>query len=144
MESRYELMLAVGLVMTSAVVFGILKKTVWVWLRKYVQMLSRKIKMAVIRYGFPGFYVLGGSHMARKYNIRRSMHKDMLYGALLELVQNQRVWHESSVSPEYSHLTEEGKDAIIHIVEEMFRGLQTIHKQEIKEEATKQTTEALK
>jgi hypothetical protein len=82
--------------------------------------------------------------MARKYNIRRSMHKDMLYGALLELVQNQRVWHESSVSPEYSHLTEEGKDAIIHIVEEMFRGLQTIHKQEIKEEAKKQTMEALK
>jgi hypothetical protein len=72
------------------------------------------------------------------------MHKDMLYGALLELSQNQRVWHESSVSPEYSHLTDQGKDAIIHVVEEMFRGLQTIHKQEVKEEAKKQMVDALK
>lgn len=82
--------------------------------------------------------------MARKYDIRRSMHKDMMYGALLELVKNQRVWHESTVSVEYSHLTDEGKDAIIHVIEEMFRGLQTIHKQELKEEAKRQTLESLK
>ena len=82
--------------------------------------------------------------MARKFDIRRSMHKDMLYGAMLELAKNRSVWHESSVSAEYSHLTDEGKDAIIHVVEEMFRGLQTIHKQEVKEEAKKQTLESLK
>ena len=72
------------------------------------------------------------------------MHKDMLYGALLELSQNGKVWHESTVSVEYSHLTEEGREAIVHVVEEMFRGLQTIHKQEVKEEAKRQTLEALK
>jgi hypothetical protein len=72
------------------------------------------------------------------------MHKDMIYGSLMELVKNQRVWHESTVSPEYSHLTEDGKDAIIHVVEEMFRGMQTIQRQEIKEEAKKQTLESLK
>ena len=67
----------------------------------------------------------------------------MVYGALLELSQNQRVWHESSVSPEYSKLTDEGREAIIHVVEEMFRGLQTIHKMEIADEAKRQTLEAL-
>ena len=72
------------------------------------------------------------------------MHKDMIYGSLMELVKNQRVWHESTVSPEYSHLTEDGKAAIIHVVEDMFRGMQTIHKQEVKEEAKKQTLESLK
>ena len=72
------------------------------------------------------------------------MNKDIIYGALLELSQNQRVWHESSVSVEYSHLTEEGKEAIIHVVEEMFRGLQTIHKLEIADEAKRQTLESLK
>lgn len=82
--------------------------------------------------------------MARKFELKRSMNKDIVYGALLELSQNRQVWHESSVSPEYSHLTEDGKDAIIHVIEEMFRGLQTIHKQEIKEEAKRQTLEALK
>lgn len=82
--------------------------------------------------------------MARKFDIRRSMHKDMLYGALLELSQNQRVWHESTVSAEYSKLTDEGREAIIHVIEEMFRGLQTIHKQEVKEEAKRQTLESMK
>lgn len=82
--------------------------------------------------------------MARKFDIKRSMHKDMVYGSLMELVKNKSVWHESSVSVEYSHLTEDGRDAIIHVVEEMFRGLQTIHKQEVKEEAKRQTLDALK
>lgn len=82
--------------------------------------------------------------MARKYDIKRSMHKDMIYGALMELVKNRTVWHESTVSVEYSHLTEDGKDAIIHVVEEMFRGMQTIQEHEIKEEAKRQTMEALR
>jgi hypothetical protein len=82
--------------------------------------------------------------MARKFDIKRSMNKDMVYGALLELSQNPRVWHESTVSPEYSHLTEDGKDAMVHVIEEMLRGLQTIHRQEVKEEAKRQTLEALK
>ena len=82
--------------------------------------------------------------MARKFDIKRSMNKDVVYGALMELSLNQRVWHESTVSPEYSHLTDDGKDAIIHVVEEMFRGLQRIHKEEIKEEAKRQTLESLK
>ena len=82
--------------------------------------------------------------MARKFNIRRSMNKDMVYGALSELVKNSKVWHESTVAPEYSHLTDDGKDAIIHVVEEMFRGLQTIQEQEIKEEAKRQTLEQLR
>lgn len=82
--------------------------------------------------------------MAKRFNIRRSMNKDIIYGALLELSQNQRVWQESSVGPEYSKLTEEGREAIIHVVEEMFRGLQIIHKMEIADEAKRQTLESLK
>jgi hypothetical protein len=82
--------------------------------------------------------------MARKFDIKRSMNKDLVYGGLLELSKNKLVWHESSVSPEYSHLTEDGKAAIIHVVENMFRGLQTIHNQEVKEEAKRQTMEGLK
>ncbi len=82
--------------------------------------------------------------MARKFELKRSMNKDIIYGALLELSKNRQVWHESSVSPEYSHLTEEGKTAIIHVIEDMFRGLQSIHNQEIKEEAKRQTLESLK
>jgi len=82
--------------------------------------------------------------MAKNFDIKRSMNKDLVYGGLLELAKNKLVWHESSVSPEYSHLTEDGKKAIIHVVENMFRGLQIIHADEIKEEAKKQMLDALR
>ena len=82
--------------------------------------------------------------MAKNFNIKRSMNKDLVYGGLLELSRNRLVWHESSVSPEYSHLTEDGRAAIIHVVENMFRGLQTIHEAEVKDEAKRQTMDALK
>lgn len=82
--------------------------------------------------------------MAKNFNIKRSMNKDLVYGGLLELSRNRLVWHESTVSPEYSHLTEDGKEAIIHVVENMFRGLQVIHEAEVKEEAKRQTLESLK
>jgi hypothetical protein len=72
------------------------------------------------------------------------MNKDIIYGALLELSQNREVWYESTISPEYSKLTEQGREAIIHVVEDMFRGLQIIHNMEIKEEAKRQTLENLK
>jgi hypothetical protein len=100
--------------------------------------------MAVILYAFHDFSVSEALQMARKFDIKRSMNKDLVYGGLLELSRNKLVWHESTVAPEYSHLTEDGKDAIIHIVENMFRGLQIIHSQEVKEEAKRQTLEALK
>lgn len=82
--------------------------------------------------------------MAKKFDLQRSMNKDVIYGALLELSRNEKVWYESGVSPEYSKLTDGGRDAIIHVVEDMFRGLQTIHEREIKEEAKNQTMENLK
>lgn len=82
--------------------------------------------------------------MAKKFNLRRSMNKDIVYGALLELSRNRQVWYESTISPEYSKLTDEGREAIIHVIEDMFRGLQAIHEAEVKEEAKKQTLEALK
>jgi hypothetical protein len=100
--------------------------------------------MALTLYAFQDLSVFEALQMAKKFDINRSMNKDLIYGGLLELSRNRLVWHESTVSPEYSHLTEDGKIAIIHIVENMFRGLQVIHQTELKEEAKKQTLEALK
>ena len=82
--------------------------------------------------------------MARKFDIKRSMNKDVVYGSLLELAKNRQVWYHSSVGSNYSHFTEDGKAAIIHVMENMFRGLQEIEEQEIQEEAKRQTLAALK
>ena len=72
------------------------------------------------------------------------MAKDVVYGSLLELSKNKLVWYESSIDANYSHLTDEGKEAIIGIIENMFRELQKIEQQVIKETAKQQTLDALK
>ena len=38
--------------------------------------------------------------------------KDLIYGGLLELIQNKKYFYHSTVSAEYSHWTEAGEDAM--------------------------------
>lgn len=72
------------------------------------------------------------------------MSKDVVYGSLLELSKNKLVWYESSIDPSYSHLTDEGKEAIIPIVESILREIRVIEQQVINETAKQQTIDALK
>lgn len=71
------------------------------------------------------------------------MAKDVVYGSLLELSKNKLVWYESSIDSKYSHLTDEGKEAIIDVIENMFRELQAIEQEAIKETAKQQTMDSL-
>lgn len=80
----------------------------------------------------------------KKYKIQRGMNKDIVYGSLLELAKNKDVWYHSSIDPRYSHFTDDGKEAIIKIMEDMFRGLKEIEEAEIKDAAKKQTWNSLK
>ena len=72
------------------------------------------------------------------------MAKDVVYGSLLELSKNASVWYDSNVDSKYSHLTEEGKAAIIPVIENIFRELQALEKEVIKETAKQQTINSLK
>jgi hypothetical protein len=80
----------------------------------------------------------------KKFDVKRMMNKDIVYGSLLELAKNKDVFYHSTVDPRYSHFTDHGKDAILAVIEEMFRGLKEIEIQEIKEQAKKQTMDALR
>lgn len=81
--------------------------------------------------------------MAKNYNTKRLIAKDVVYGSLLELSKNKSVWYESSIDSKYSHLTDEGKDAIIPFIENIFREMQAIEREVIKETAKQQTMDSL-
>jgi hypothetical protein len=49
--------------------------------------------------------------------MQKSTIKDICYGGLLELVNNDRYYYHSSVGAGYSHLTEEGKQAVMEFVD---------------------------
>ena len=82
--------------------------------------------------------------MAKKFKIKRSVHKDRVYGTLLELSRNSQIWRESSVSPEYSNFTDEGKEAVLEVMGDLFRSIQKMREEELREEAKQQTLDALK
>ena len=46
--------------------------------------------------------------------------KDLVYGGLLELVKNKQFYYTSSISPaEYSHFTDDGKEALFEFMNNM-------------------------
>jgi hypothetical protein len=44
--------------------------------------------------------------------MKKSAIKDLCYGGMLELLNNRHYYYHSSVGSAYSHLTEEGKEAV--------------------------------
>ena len=42
--------------------------------------------------------------------------KDVMYGGISELMRNERYYYRSTVGPEYSKWTEEGREAVLALV----------------------------
>lgn len=51
--------------------------------------------------------------------LSRSAIKDLVYGGLKELAVNKEFYYHSSVGPEYSHLTDAGREAIADYLDKM-------------------------
>lgn len=49
----------------------------------------------------------------------KSALQSLIYGGLLELGKNSKLFYNSSVSSHYAHLTEEGKEALVDYVNKM-------------------------
>ena len=70
--------------------------------------------------------------------------KDMMFGGVTELVRNRRFYYYSSVGPQYSHWTEEGKQALVEYMEVMSYKMRQAEEAELEERAKQQTLNALK
>jgi hypothetical protein len=53
----------------------------------------------------------------RKSKMQKGAIKDLCYGGLEELLNNNRYYYHSSVGPSYSHLTEDGKLAVVEFMD---------------------------
>lgn len=49
--------------------------------------------------------------------MRKSAIKDLCYGGLEELLNNNRFYYHSSVGAGYSHLTDDGKAAVVEFMD---------------------------
>lgn len=107
-------------------------------------MLLRKIKMVLTRYVFLGSCVLGGLKLAKNYKLAQEADKDKVYGALKEFTRNPRLWRSSPVGREYCHLTEDGREVIADMIQDILRTVDALDRKAVDQRAKEIVFDTLK
>lgn len=70
--------------------------------------------------------------------------KDLCYGGMEELLNNSRYYYHSSVGASYSHLTDEGKDAVLEFMNLMAWKIKEANETDLDFRAKQQVLDQLK
>ena len=98
-------------------------------------MLLRRIKMALTRYAFLGSSILGVLKLAKNYKLAQEANKDVVYGALLGITKNPKLWRHSDVGREYCYLTAEGREVIADLVQDLLRTVDVLEHKSVEQKA---------
>ena len=85
-------------------------------------MLLLRIKMVLIRLGFRVSLDLGDLQQAKKSKglvMEKQAIKELMYGGLKEIMNNNRYYYKSSVGKQYSSFTENGKLVVQEFVTDL-------------------------
>jgi hypothetical protein len=63
---------------------------------------------------------------------------------MLEITKNPRLWRSSPVGREYCHLTEEGREVIVDLMQDLLRTVDILEKKAIDQRAKEITFDILK
>ena len=100
--------------------------------------------MALTRLGFLGSCVLGGLNVAKNYKLAQDANRSTIYGAMLEITKNPRLWRSSPVGREYCHFTDEGKEVIVDLMQDLLRTVDTLDRKVVDQRAKDIVFETLK
>lgn len=70
--------------------------------------------------------------------------KDLVYAGLIELLHNKKYYYHSTIGLDYSHLTDDGKTAIVDLVNIVAPHIIKAREQEFDERAKKMVMDGLK
>ena len=73
--------------------------------------------------------------MAKNYKLAQEVNKGTVYGALLEFTRNPRLWRSSPVGREYSHFTEEGREVIADMMQDLLRTVDVLERKALDQRA---------
>jgi len=107
-------------------------------------MLLQRIKMALTRSAFLGSCVLGGLKLAKNYKLAQEANRGTVYGAMLEITKNPRLWRSSPVGREYCHFTEEGREVIADLMQDLLRTVDALDRKVLDQRAKDIVFETLK
>ena len=70
--------------------------------------------------------------------------KDLIYGGLEEILNNNKYYYHSSIGASYSHLTEDGKEAIVEFMDLMSWKIKEANETDLDRRAKQQVLDQLK
>ncbi len=70
--------------------------------------------------------------------------KDLIYGGVEEILNNRNYYYHSSVGAAYSHLTDDGKVAIVEFMDLMAWKIKEANEADLERRAKQQVLDALK
>jgi hypothetical protein len=76
--------------------------------------------------------------------MQKSAIKDLIYGGLEELINNSKYYYHSSVGANYSHLTEDGKEAVSEFMDAMAWKIHEANNADLDRRAKEQVLSTLK
>jgi hypothetical protein len=82
--------------------------------------------------------------LAKNFKLAQDANRSVVYGAMLEITKNPRLWRSSPVGREYCHLTEEGREVIVDLMQDLLRTVDILEKKAIDQRAKEITFDILK
>jgi len=89
-------------------------------------------------------WILWKLNMAKNYKLAQEANKGTVYGAMLEITKNPRLWRSSPVGREYCHFTEEGREVITDLMQDLLRTVDAIDRRVVDQRAKEITMDILK
>ena len=82
--------------------------------------------------------------MAKNYKLAQQADKDKVYGALKEFTKNRNLWRSSDVGREYCYLTDEGREVIADMMQDMLRTIDVLERKALEQQAKEVVWKELK
>ena len=82
--------------------------------------------------------------LAKNYKLAQEANKGTVYGAMLEITKNPRLWRSSPVGREYCHFTNEGKEVIADLMQDLLRTVDALDRKVLDQRAKEIVFDTLK
>ena len=82
--------------------------------------------------------------MAKNYKLAQEANKDVVYGSLLGITKNPKLWRHSDVGREYCKLTDEGREVIIDLMQDLLRTVDILEQKVLEQKAREVVWDDLK
>ena len=89
-------------------------------------------------------WILWKLKLAKNCKLAQEADKDRVYGTLKEFTKNPKFWRSSPVGREYCHLTDEGREVIVDLIEDMLKAIDMVERKALDQRAKEIVFDTLK